>query len=119
MPVRHAHAAISPCCGSRPATGHRFAGNSAEDLGNRLFAAAERFFILRSRGSEARGSEGRGWLGQLPGPVPRQNSFTIAELVLRALQAALRYSLIKPWTTCLRLIDDGHEKLPVACPMER
>jgi hypothetical protein len=51
--------------------------------------------------------------------VPRQNTFTIAELVLRALQAALRYSLIKPWTTCLRLIDDGHEKLPVACPMER
>jgi hypothetical protein len=36
--------------------------------------------------------------------VPRQKSFTIAELVLRAPQAALRYSLIKPWTTCLRLI---------------
>jgi hypothetical protein len=36
--------------------------------------------------------------------VPRQNSFTSAELVLRASQAALRYSLIKPWTTCLRLI---------------
>ena len=36
--------------------------------------------------------------------VPCQNSFTIAELVLRAPQAALRYSLIKPWTTCLRLI---------------
>ena len=37
-------------------------------------------------------------------PVPCHNSFTIAELVLRAPQAALRYSLIKPWTTCLRLI---------------
>ena len=37
-------------------------------------------------------------------PVPRQNSFIIPELVLRAPQAALRYSLIKPWTTCLRLI---------------
>jgi hypothetical protein len=36
--------------------------------------------------------------------VPRQNSFISAELVLRASQAALRYSLIKPWTTCLRLI---------------
>jgi hypothetical protein len=36
--------------------------------------------------------------------VPRQNSFTIVELVLRAPQAALRYSLIKPWTTCLCLI---------------
>jgi len=33
-----------------------------------------------------------------------KNPFTIAELVLRAPQAALRYSLIKPWTTCLRLI---------------
>jgi hypothetical protein len=29
-------------------------------------------------------------------PVPRQNSFTIAELVLRAPQAVLRYSLIRP-----------------------
>ena len=37
-------------------------------------------------------------------PVPRQDSFTVAELVLRAPQAALRYSLIKPWTACLRLI---------------
>ena len=40
---------------------------------------------------------------QAGNPVPRQNSFSLS-WPLRARQAALRYSLIKPRTTCLRLI---------------
>ena len=33
--------------------------------------------------------------------MPCQNSHNCSELVFCACQAALRYSLIKPWTTCL------------------
>jgi hypothetical protein len=36
--------------------------------------------------------------------VPCQNSHTGSKLVFCARQAALRYSLIKPSATCLRLI---------------
>ena len=40
-----------------------------------------------------------------PGPVCRARTRTPSlSWCLRAPQAALRYSLIKPWTTCLRLI---------------
>ena len=39
-----------------------------------------------------------------PVPVPCQNSGTGSELVFCHRQDALRYSLIKPWTTCLRSI---------------
>jgi hypothetical protein len=42
---------------------------------------------------------GRRWL-----PARCHNSHTDSELVFLARQAALRYSLIRPWTTWVRLI---------------
>ena len=43
--------------------------------------------------------------GPVSGPVPCQNSHTGSELVFSVLVTLLsEYSLIKPWTTCLRLI---------------
>jgi hypothetical protein len=40
----------------------------------------------------------------LPRPVPCHNSHTVSDLASSLRQVALRYSLIKPWTACLRLI---------------